>query len=58
MSQQVHLLSTSEVAERLGWSRAKVKRAAKDGRLPIAGKMPGETGAYLFDSDDIERFAA
>jgi hypothetical protein len=43
------LLGTAEAAGLLGWSRAKVKREAQAGRLPHALKMPGETGAYLFD---------
>lgn len=42
------LVGVTEVASALGWSRAKVKRAAKAGELPHAVKMPGDTGAYLF----------
>ena len=47
-------LTTKQVAERLGKSIATVKRMAADGRLPYAVKVPGDTGAYLFDPADIE----
>lgn len=45
---QSDLIGTAEAADILGWSRAKVKRAAQSGDLPHAVKMPGGTGAYLF----------
>ena len=51
-------LTTKQVAERLGKSVATVNRMAADGRLPYAVKVPGETGAYLFDPADIERLVA
>lgn len=55
MSQNAHTyLTTKQVAERLGKSVATVKRMAADGRLPYAVKVPGDTGAYLFDPTDIE----
>lgn len=58
MSQQDTPLSSAEVAEALGWSLAKVKREAADdnGALKphIAFKMPGRTGAYLFNRAAIE----
>lgn len=55
MSKTAHTyLTTRQVAERLGKSIATVKRMAADGRLPYAAKVPGETGAYLFDADEID----
>lgn len=51
-------LTTKQVAERLGKSVATVKRMAADGRLPYAVKVPGDTGAYLFDPSVIEHHAA
>jgi excisionase family DNA binding protein len=48
------LIGTTEAAELLGWSRAKVKREAASGRLPFAQKMPGGTGAYLFHRSILE----
>ena len=47
------IIGTAEVATLLGWSLARVKEEAKAGRLPIHAKMPGLTGAYLFDRDAI-----
>lgn len=48
------LVGTTEAADILGWSIAKVKREAKSGRLPIALKMAGETGAYLFHRSTVD----
>jgi excisionase family DNA binding protein len=58
MSQAAHLLSTAQVAEVLGVSKATVKRLALSGELPHALKLPGDTGAYLFDRKDVERLKA
>jgi hypothetical protein len=49
------ILTTAGVARRLGWSKAKVKRAAHAGTLPTVGKIDGARGAYLFDAAAIER---
>lgn len=51
------MIGTGEAATLLGWSRAKVKRHAADGLLPIVRKLPGDTGAYLFDRATVERLA-
>lgn len=53
---QSDLIGTGDAATILGWSRAKVKRAAKTGELPHAVKMPGDTGAYLFHRAVIETY--
>ncbi|MDQ3307567.1 MAG: helix-turn-helix domain-containing protein [Actinomycetota bacterium] len=50
------LLSTSEAAEILGTSGVTVNRWAITGKLPVAHKMPGRTGAYLFARSDVEAF--
>ena len=50
-------LTSSQVAERLGKDVATVKRMAADGRLPVAAKVPGRTGAYLFDPEQIDALA-
>lgn len=55
MSQSAHLLSTAQVAAMLNKSTATVKRMALAGTLPPAMKLPGETGAYLFRPEDVER---
>jgi hypothetical protein len=54
---QLDTIGTAEVADILGWSRAKVKREAKNGGLPTIGKLPAATGAYLFNRSTIEYFA-
>lgn len=45
------LLSTAETAQRLGVSVRTVIRWAESGRLPVAHRMPGKTGAMLFASN-------
>lgn len=50
-------VGTLEAATILGWSTHKVKRYAKAGRLPVATKLTGGTGAYLFNRSDIEALA-
>lgn len=52
------LIGCSEAAAILGWSITKVKRETGARRLPIEGKLPGQTGAYLFDRATVERIAA
>lgn len=49
-------LNSEQVAELLGVNRATVNRRAAAGELP-ATKLPGRTGAYLFDRADIEQLA-
>jgi excisionase family DNA binding protein len=48
------LLSTAETADRLGVSVSTVTRLAESGRLPIAHRMPGKTGAMLFEEADVD----
>lgn len=52
------LLSSSEVARRLGRSRQAIAAAAAAGRIPYETKVAGARGAYLFDADSIDRLAA
>lgn len=51
-------LTAKQVAERTGLSLRTVKRYAHDGVLPVAGKVPYPTGAYLFDADAIDQWIA
>lgn len=37
--------------------RATLSRWVKDGKLPLAGKLPGKNGAMLFNREDVERLA-
>lgn len=51
-----NMIGSAEAAEILGVSRATVLRwadADRDIRLP-GHKLPGETGAYVFDRADVE----
>ncbi len=50
------MLSAAQVAELLGKSARTIQRMAEAGDLP-AEKMPGLTGAYLFDASLIEYLA-
>lgn len=52
------LLSTREAAERSGYSIATIARMAADGRLPIAHRLPGKTGAFLFRPEDVDALTA
>lgn len=54
VSQSASIIGTAEVSALLGWSVAKVKREALAERLPVHAKLPGETGAYLFERSAIE----
>lgn len=51
-----NLLTTQQVAELKGWSVTSINRWALLGELP-ATKLPGRTGAYLFDRSVVEMFA-
>lgn len=52
------LIPTAEVAQILGVDVRTVHRMADDRRLTPSMKIPGRTGAYLFDRADVERLAA
>lgn len=47
-------LTTAQVADAKGVNPRTVARWVKSGRLPYAVKVPGETGAYLFDPADVD----
>lgn len=59
MQQPPHtdLITVVDAANRLGLSRWKVTRMAKDGELPVAFKAPGLRGARMFHRADVERIA-
>jgi excisionase family DNA binding protein len=52
------LLATVEAAERLGIERSTLSRWVKEGRIHIAMRLPGDTGAMLFDPAEVDRVAA
>lgn len=50
------LLTSSQVSKMLRVSLATVARMGADGRLPVAQKLPGPRGAFLFDPAAIEAY--
>ncbi len=50
----MELLTSPEAGQILGKSARTVQRLADSGRLPIAQKLPGPNGAYLFRRSDVE----
>nr|DAL28230.1 MAG TPA_asm: helix-turn-helix domain protein [Caudoviricetes sp.] len=50
-------LTTAQVAARLNLTRRAVLARVETGRLSASEKLPGLTGAYLFDAEQIERMA-
>jgi excisionase family DNA binding protein len=49
-------LTSAQVARKLGKSVRTINRMAAAGNIP-ADKMPGRTGAYLFDANVIDYIA-
>ncbi|NUP83864.1 MAG: helix-turn-helix domain-containing protein [Nonomuraea sp.] len=58
MSKNEHLIPTAHVAELLQVDVRTVHRMADDGRLTPAVKVPGRTGALLFDKNEVEQLRA
>jgi excisionase family DNA binding protein len=52
------LLTTAQVAERFGVMPRTVTRWVAAGRLPVAQRLPGRTGANLFDPSVVAELAA
>jgi excisionase family DNA binding protein len=53
MAEQRQVLSSPQVAALLGKSVRTIQRMAESGELP-AIKMGGQTGAYVFDANEVE----
>jgi len=51
------LITTAEAAELLGVHVGTVSRMVASGRLTPSFKVPGKTGAFLFDPTDVEALA-
>lgn len=49
--------TTLEAAERLGVDRSTVRRLIESGHLVPLAKLPGRTGAYLLNPDEVEHIA-
>ena len=52
------LIGTTEAAQRCGVNRATFFRWVQLGKIEPSAQMPGKTGAYLFNPDDVDRLAA
>jgi excisionase family DNA binding protein len=52
--QPQRLLTTVQVADLLGLHIRKVQRLAESGDLPVAQKLPGPYGRYVFDATEVE----
>lgn len=50
-------ITAAEAADLLGVDRRSVVRFIDNGDLTALDKLPGRTGAYLFNREDVERFA-
>ena len=57
MLRVAELLTSVQVAILLGKSARTVHRMAEAGTLPVAQKLPGPNGAFLFRREDIEALA-
>lgn len=55
MPDLIQLLTTAQVAERLGKTPRTVQRMVAAGVLIPFATLPGKTGAHLFKPDDVER---
>lgn len=53
------LLTTAETCDALGGiDRSTLTRWVQTGRITPAQKLPGRTGAYLFDPAEVQRVKA
>ena len=53
-----NLITSAQAGRILGKTVSAVNRDAQLGYLPFVLKLPGKTGAYLFDRDLVEAKAA
>ena len=54
MSATIPPMTTSELAAHLGLDPRTIQRQADAGLLPTIAKLPGKTGAWLFDRKAVE----
>ncbi len=58
MPKNEHLLTAAEAAQRIGMPLRTFQYHAAVGNVTHALKLPGATGAYLFDAEAVDAFAA
>lgn len=51
------LITSPQAALILGKSARTVQRMADAGEIPVAQKLPGPNGAYLYHRSDVEKLA-
>lgn len=51
------MLTSAQAGALLGKSSKTIIRMAERGDLPIAQKLPGPHGQYLFEADDVQKKA-
>lgn len=56
MASTEHALTVSEAVKVSGLSRRTITYAARTGKL-TSRKLPGRTGAYLLNLDEVRRYA-
>lgn len=54
----MNLLTTAQVADRLGVTGTTVRNLVRSEKLTAFGKLPSSTGSYLFDESEVERYLA
>lgn len=52
------LISAQDAERLLKKDRRTIHRWAASGKLPVAHKLPGDTGAFLFRRSDVEALKA
>ena len=55
MTTTARLLTTAQVAAKLGKSTRTIHRMADTGQLPYVQKLTGSRGAYVFDPAVVEQ---
>lgn len=56
MATNTRLITTGEAATILGLSASTVRRLIDLQKLPVVGKISGETGMYLLDEGDVRAY--
>lgn len=51
-------MTAAEVAEAFGRDTRTISRWTREGRLTPTAKLPGQTGAYIYDRAEITRIVA
>jgi len=57
MTPRRQLVTGWGVAAGFGWVTRTISRWTREGRLTPTTKLPGKTGAYLYDASQIQKLA-